>query len=229
MSKLTSKTLLTSRVLATAIVMPIILGACTMHQPSFAPTVMRNKITVAETVERMELYVQPDGLHLSMRDRDAMGNFLSDYARTGQGQLYVNIPANADNGVGVEQAKGMIAQHMSYMGINPATMQMGQYQVQPDKPSPVVVSYRKLASVPIECQQGAALTQTGRNQPYPGFGCAQSANLAVLVDNPRQFLAPAAQGYAPSAHGVLVLGKYFKNETTGTPRPADQAVSSGSN
>lgn len=229
MNRFTFKTLLRTSAFGAVIAMSIVLGACTMHQTSMEPTMMRNKITVAETIERMELYVQKNGLNLSMRDQDAMGGFLAEYARTGQGQLYLNIPSNAANGVGVGQAKEMIARQMAGMGIGTSAMQMGQYQANSDAPAPVIVSYRKLAALPINCHQGAGLSQTGNNQPYQGFGCAQTANLAALVSNPRQFLSPAEQGYGPSDRGVMVLGKYNANETTGTPKPDGQEVSSGSN
>lgn len=229
MQKYTFKTLARSVTIGVLVSSSAILAGCTMHQPSYEPTSLRNKITVAETVERMELYVQPNGLNLSMHDQDAMNDFLGGYVRSGQGQLYINIPENTANGVGVQQARNVIAQKMAGMGISNAGLQMGQYQARSGTPAPVIVSYRRLAAVPINCHQGAALTQTGTNQPYPGFGCAQNANLAAMVSNPRQFLSPANSGYSPAARGVLVVGKYMNNEVTGTPRPAGQEVSSGSN
>ncbi|MBL4871252.1 MAG: CpaD family pilus assembly lipoprotein [Robiginitomaculum sp.] len=204
-------------------VSPLFFGACTVHQSSFASTSLRNKITVAETVERMELYLGQDGLNLSMRDRDAMGNFLSQYAQSGQGPLYLNIPSNATKGVG--QARNLVASQLASMGIGQTRMQMGQYAARANTPAPVIVSYRRLMTQPINCQQGANLILTGNNQPYGSFGCAQTANLAAMIDNPRQLLMPYALDHGSAARNALVLGKYRNNEATATPRPADQEIS----
>lgn len=203
----------------------ITLSACTATSSSYGPTDTRNKITVAESVERMELYVQEDGLNLSIRDQDAMGNFLAQYARFGEGPLYLNIPGVSANGAGVRQAQGVITQQLASMGIGQGALQMGQYDAAPNTPAPVVVSYRRLMTVPMECQSGASLTHTGDNQPYGGFGCAQSANLAALIDNPRQFLTPYDTTPASGARRAIVLGKYVSGTNTATPRPTGQEIS----
>ena len=206
-----------------------VLSACTMHQPSFGPTLLRNKITVAETIERMELYVGENGLNLSMRDQDAMGQFLAQYAQTGQGPLYLNVPNNAYGKAGVEKAQNMISGYLSRMGIGQPALQTGQYQTASQAAAPVIVSYRRLATMPIDCQQGASLTHTANNQPYSGFGCAQTANLAALIDSPQQLLAPYAMGNAYANKPVLVLGKFENSGVTATPRPTGQDVSAGGN
>ncbi len=206
-----------------------VLSACTMHQPSLGPTLLRNKITVAETIERMELYVGENGLNLSMRDQDAMGQFLAQYAQTGQGPLYLNIPNNVSGKAGVAKAQNMISGYLSRMGVGRPALQMGQYQAASNTSAPVIVSYRRLATMPIDCQQGASLTHTANNQPYGGFGCAQTANLAALIDSPRQLLEPYAMGNAYANKPVLVLGKFEKSEATATKRPPGQDVSAGGN
>ena len=225
MIKPTFRTLRQYCALGVLAISPLVLGACTVHQTSFSPTSLRNKITVAETVERMELYLGQDGLNLSMRDRDAMGGFLSQYAQSGQGPLYLNIPSNATKGVG--QARNLVASQLASMGIGQTRMQTGQYDARANAPAPVIVSYRRLTTQPINCHQGANLIQTGNNQPYGSFGCAQTANLAAMIDNPRQLLRPYELEQGSAARGALVLGKYRNNEATATPRPADQEVSAG--
>lgn len=201
------------------------LSACTTVPSHFGPSELRNKITVAESVERMELYMQPNGLNLSARDRDAMGNFIAEYARFGEGPLYLNIPGISANGIGARQAQDIISQHLIGMGLGQGVMQMGQYEAAPNTPAPVVVSYRRLSTVPMDCQMGASLTHTGDNQPYGGFGCMQSANLAALIDNPRQFLTPYDMAPISGGRRAVVLGKYVKGSKTATPRPSGQEIS----
>ena len=111
--------------------------------------------------------------------------------------------------------------------MNGTNLQSGQYAAAPGAPAPVIVSFRRLAVVPIDCQQGASLTHTSNNQPYGNFGCAQTANLAALIDNPRQLLAPYAWDNASSVRRLTVLDNYSNGQATATPRPAGQEIDTG--
>ncbi len=202
--------------------------ACGTYQPSYAPTSLRNKITVAETVERLELYVQSSGLNLSARDQDAVSDFIHQYSRSGQGPLYLNIPSNAANGLGVRQAQTAIGQRLAGLGIPAQAIQSGEYQAALGVPAPIVVSFRRLATAPIDCQQGAGLTTTFTNQPYGGFGCSQSANLAAMIDDPRQLLAPYELDNSSMVRRATIMDKYGKGEATSAERPGEQAVQAGS-
>lgn len=231
----TYKTLLRPIVLARVVLARAVMGSvaltllagCTGMSSNYGPTEYRNKITVAESVERMELYVQPNGLNLSARDQDAMGDFIAGYARYGEGPLYLNIPGASANGAGVRQARNMITNQLASMGLGQGALQTGQYESAPNTPAPVVVSYRRLNTVPMDCHQGASLTHTGDNQPYGGFGCSQTANLATLIDNPRQLLRPYDVTPVSAARRAVVLGKYVEGQNTATPRPTGQEISAG--
>ncbi|MEE9272637.1 MAG: CpaD family pilus assembly lipoprotein [Robiginitomaculum sp.] len=204
------------------------LSGCTMSQPSFSPTSLRNKITVAETVERLELFTEANGLNLSARDQDAVSNFIYQYSRAGQGPLYVNIPRNTANSAGIAQAKSAIGARMKSMGIPASALQSGQYMSRPGIAAPIVVSYRRLTTQPIDCQAGADLTNTSTNQPYGGYGCSQTANLAAMIDNPRQLLAPYEQGSRPADRRVVIMDKYKAGEATGAAVLPQQSVNVGS-
>ncbi len=202
-------------------------GGCTTYQPSYAPSVLRNKITVAETVERLELYAGQAGLDLSARDEDAVASFLSQYAATGQGPLYINVPSSGATSKGVAQAQSIIQSYLGRMGRGGANLQTGQYQAKQGGDAPVIVSYRRLTSAPIDCSQGASLTHTSNNQPYGNFGCAQTANLAALIDNPMQLLAPYDFDNAYAVRRMTVIDNYNVGDATSTKRPVGQEVSAG--
>ena len=218
----------TSKMLKLAIfagIAGISMGACSTYQSSVGPTITRNKITVAETVERLELYAGSAGLHLSSRDQDAVADFLSGYANSGEGPLYMNVPSSAMGSQGVQQAQSVVSSFLSRLGMSGAAVQTGQYPSIPGSPAPVIVSYRHLATAPIDCQMGAALTQTFNNQPYKNFGCAQTANLAALIDNPRQLLAPYAFDPSSAVRRMKVIDSYNNAEPTATPTPDGQTIS----
>lgn len=200
----------------------VLLGGCALSQSPYENVVRDNKITVAETVERMELYVQPTTLNLSARDQDAVGNFVAQYSRTGQGPLYLNVPKNIAGGNGVREARTMLMSHLTHLGISANVVQMGQYVARDGVSAPVVVSYRRLATAPINCQQGNNLVYTSHNKPFANYGCAHTANLAALVTDPRQFLSPYDLAPADANRRALMVGKFTNGEATGTERPAGQ-------
>ncbi len=201
------------------------LAACssTGAGPTWSP--VQNKITVAETVERLELYGGPGGLQLSARDRDAFGNFIAQYANLGQGPLYINVPRNRSAQKGARQARTAIQAQLRAMGLSGAKIQTGQYATPPGAPAPVIVSFRRLAIAPINCQQGSNLAYTSQNRAYKGFGCAQTANLAAMIDNPRQLLSPYAVSGSPAQHSTKMLEKFYDRKATATPRPEGQEIS----
>jgi len=210
----------------TACILTAILGlsACAAPSMSFQPTSLRNPIKVAESIERLELYTRPNGLELSARDKLAVAQFLDGYGRSGEGPLFVNRPANAISAVGTQQAEAVIRGLMTQGGLNPNSVQTGQYASNPGLPAPVVVSYRTLRAIPANCAEMASVTDTFSNQPTAGFGCFQAANLAAMVTDPRQLLEPYAAGQPNAQRRQVVYDRYIQGEPTAAQINPDQRV-----
>lgn len=200
------------------------LSACASPAPTYAPTHLRHPINVAESVERLELYTRPNGMELSARDKLAVAQFLDGYARSGDGALYINRPANAIAGLGTKQAEAVIRGLMAQGGMNPNAVQTGQYASKPGAPAPVVVSYRTLRAIPQDCRQLDSLTNTYSNQPHSNFGCFQSANLAAMVSDPRQLLEPYASGLPNAQRRQAIYDKYIEGAPTAAQVNPDQRV-----
>jgi pilus assembly protein CpaD len=200
------------------------LSACAVPTKSFQPAQMRNAVQVAESVERLELYTRPNGLELSARDKLAVAQFLDGYARSGDGPLYVNRPANALTGLGTQQAEAVIRGLMAQNGLGGNTIQSGQYASRPGAPAPVVVSYRTLRAIPQDCREMGSLTDTYSNQTHSTFGCFQSANLAAMITDPRQLLEPYASGQPNAQRRQVIYDKYIQGETTAAQVNPEQRV-----
>ena len=201
------------------------LTACSTPTASTGPSVFNNKIQVAESIERLELYTRPNGLELSARDQVAVNQFLQSYRQSGNGPIYLNIPSNAASGLGVQQAQALIRQNLSVLGLSSAAMQSGQYQVAYGSPAPVVVSYRTLKTVPKDCRQLGDTMDTFTNQPYDSFGCFHSANLAAMIGDPRQLLEPYEMTVPDSQRRQVVYDKYINGENTASTQPDRQQIS----
>ena len=200
------------------------LTACSTPTASTGPAIFNNKIQVAESIERLELYTRPNGLELSARDQVAVNQFLQSYRQSGDGPIYLNVPSNAASGIGVQQAQSLIRQNLAALGLGRAAMQMGQYQTAHGNPAPVVVSYRTLKTVPQDCRQLGDLTDTYTNQPSDNFGCFHSANLAAMIGDPRQLIEPYDMTIPDSQRRQTVYDRYIAGENTASTQPDRQQI-----
>lgn len=200
------------------------LGACATPESQYAPMSARNQIQVAETVERLELYPRPNGFELSARDEHAVAGFLHTYGRFGDGPLYINVPNRPNAGAGIAQTQGLISSLMAGAGLSHANVQTGQYHAPQRGPAPVVVSYRRLKSIPQDCRHVGNVAMTYTNQPYDGFGCSQNANLAAMVEDPRQLLEPYAQTSPDMQRRSQVYDKYILGENPASEQPERQEI-----
>ncbi len=200
------------------------LASCATPKPSAMPSVYKNQITIAESIERLELYTRPNGLELSARDQVAVGQFLQAYGASGDGPLYINIPSATAQGIGAQQAQSIIRQSMSQIGLSSAPVQTGQYQSNLGAPAPVVVSYRTLKAIPRDCRFSDDLVNNYLNQPYSSYGCHSSANLAAMVSDPRQFIEPYDLTAPDSQRRQVVYDKYILGENPASVQPDRQEV-----
>jgi len=200
---------------------------CATPMDSEPPLYLKNPIQISESIERLELYARPDGMSLSARDTDAVAGFLAGYGRFGDGPLYMNMPANGT--AGVAQTRGLVQSLIAQVGLGGAPVQEGQYQSRPGMPAPVVISYRRLKALPQDCSIGTNLSRTYNNQPYHEFGCSQNANLAAMVQDPRQFLQAYDMAPPDMRRRMTVYDKYIQGESPASQLPPSQSISATDN
>ncbi len=204
-----------------------ILPACSTYQDARAPYDEHHKVRVAETIERMEIYIRPEGMNLSARDRAALGNFINGFAQNSRGSgLYLNVPSNMAGSPSLGQTQGEIQNMMMGAGLSGVSFQSGQYQAAPGAPAPIVLSYRRLAVMPIDCAVNSDLARTYNNQAYPNFGCAGQSNFAVMVNDPTQILDGYGSTPANTERRVNGVNAYVQGESPASAIPTGQQVSS---
>jgi pilus assembly protein CpaD len=205
----------------------VALGACSSVSQD-VPAYRLNPTTVAESVERLELYARPNGLTLSARDQSAVAQFIQTYAATGSGPIFINRPAGHGGGLGVQETDRMLRTVMSQVGVNPSAAQTGEYFVRPGDPAPVVVSYKTLRTVPQDCGSLGSVTDVRNNGVSPEFGCFMSANMAAMISDPRQLIAPLPQGTPNAQRRQVIYDLYIEGQATAAQRPTGQQQNSQS-
>lgn len=202
----------------------VLVTGCQTPMPSAGPTPFNHKIQIAESIERLELYTRPTGLELSARDQVAVTQFLEAYSQQGEGPIYINMPSSTANGIGAQQAQALIRQSLRGIGLPAAPVQSGQYQAAYGAPAPVVVSYRTLKTVPQDCRKMGDLAYSYTNQPYSSFGCFHSANLAAMIQDPRQLIQPYDMTVPDSQRRQTIYDKYIKGENPASEHPDRQDI-----
>lgn len=205
----------------------LVLSGCATPMQSEPPLFLKNPIQIAESIERLELYSRPDGMSLSARDEQAVASFLSGYGEFGDGPLHMNLPTHGTTGV--MQTRSLVQNMMTQIGMGGAPIQEGQYQSMPGNPAPVVISYRRLKTLPQDCTIRTDLTRTYNNQPYHEFGCSQNANLAAMVQDHSQFLRPYDMAPPDMRRRMTVYDKFISGESPASEIPPNQTISSTGN
>lgn len=205
----------------------ILLPACSTYQAPLPPYDELHKVRVAETIERMEIYVRPDGMNLSARDRAALGNFIGGFAQSGgAGGLYINIPSTAVGTPAAGQAQAEIQNMMLSAGLGGAPVQTGQYQARPGGDAPIVLSYRRLTTMPMNCAVSGNLMNSYNNQAPYNFGCAAQSNFATMVNDPAQILEGYGSDPSIAARRTEGVQAYVKGESAASTQPARQEITS---
>lgn len=205
-----------------------VLGACS-HNSQGVPTHRLHPTVVAESVERLELYARPNGMSLSARDHTAVAQFLQTYAASGTGPIFINRPASHRGGLGVMETDRLLRTVMADVGLDPRVAESGEYHVAPGNPAPVVVTYKTLRTVRQDCTYTQDVANAANNGVRPGFGCFMSANLAAMIADPAQLIAPLPNGTPNAQRRQVVYDKYIKGEPTAAARPDGQRQNSRSN
>ena len=164
------------------------------------------------------------GLHrdgLSVTQRAALGQFVSQWREDGGGLVTVRLPAD---GADRRTAYRMQTEAMAYLvqlGVPHERLQVAGYAPGGAPNPPLLASYDRYEAQGPNCSGGWAKIAAGfKNGVYDHFGCAMAANTAAQVANPRDFLAPAVVTPADDVRREIVLGKYRNGQATATEKDA---------
>jgi pilus assembly protein CpaD len=172
--------------------------------------------------ERFPISVQPRMMTLRLLyngqpalDEDAQGQiarFAQDYLSHGSGSLAV-APPNGNQAVA-----NLVVDELIAHGVSRNQVMVGGANA-PGPADDIRLSYiRYVAEAPACGDWSTNLSHTAGNTAPPNFGCATQHNIAAMVSDPRDLLAPEAPGAADAQRRLIVLDKY----RAGTPTPAQK-------
>lgn len=184
-----------------------------------------HRIEVMQTAQRLELAVAPGDMQLSPEGRAELRALASAYLRFGHGALVLSAPVGGDNAdaaalVAHEARMALVDAGVSYAAVAGSTYQG-------EGAAPIIVSFARYEAQAPECAPlwTQDLAHQSNNQPWASFGCATQANLAAMIEDPRDLLRPRTEDPRDSGRRTTVFDAYRAGEQTHATRSSDERVS----
>jgi pilus assembly protein CpaD len=166
----------------------------------------------------MKMEVPTTSAHLSPTQEETVVRFAQQARRTEASQVVVSSPTG---GAHAGAVAGKVADLLASEGIPPRAIVNATYQG--GRTAPVVVSFaRHFASSPECGDWSQSITETGYNEAYANFGCAQQHNIAALVADPQDIVVPRVSTPPDAMRRSQVLTDYRTPRDTSTS--VDDAV-----
>lgn len=148
--------------------------------------------------------------------------FAREFSKSASGSIRIMLPSGSSNEGAARNVGHKILVLLQKQGIPRSRIISAPYFAGQDgAAAPIRLSYASIQSKVKGCGQWPDdLTNTVENGQYHNFGCATQNNLAALVANPSDLLAPRGTTSIDAARRSKVLEKYREGTDTATQRAA---------
>ncbi len=175
-------------------------------------------VKVTSAPEQIAIGLHPQGL--SANQQAALSEFVSRWRDDGGGLMTLRIADDSQNLALTRRMQIQVSNYLIKLGLPAEQLRLAGYHAGGDV-SPVLISYERYVAEHTQCGlDWENLTATKNNTPYKQFGCSMTANMAAMVANPRDMLAPAVVTPADDVRREVVLGKYRRGDVTSSAKDA---------
>lgn len=203
------------------------LAACQPPPPSLPLGVSlpheRFAITVRETRERLDIPVASDKTALSWDERDAVDAVAAEYLARGHGAIVVALPQGSPNHEAAVRNAAEVRDRLYAQGVRYSDIRGARYDAGERADAPLVIGFVRFSAEAPSCHErwdDFARTSTGSNTR--NFGCAGAANLAAMIADPHDLLAPRGEDPSDGTRRAEALEKYRTGRTTATLRSSSE-------
>lgn len=175
----------------------------------------RYTIKVAPGVDEILLAPHADGL--SARQAAALDNLVDRWRDAGGGEITIQRAPGDDEVFG--RAAEAVSTRLALLGVDPDQIRLVRYAPGVRPGDPVVVGFVRDEAQGPECgRKWKSMTSTASNDVNSNFGCAITANLAAMIDNPADLVAPRPMQPVDAERRIVVVEKYRKGELTSSAK-----------
>lgn len=180
------------------------LGACDelrrqeMHRNALAversnPEI-RHPIGFAARNESLDVEVPPGTEGLSPNQHTDVYRFMQRFKREATGRLVIVVPGGVRDRASLAHALEGIQRHVVDGGVDYRVQRARRHDPRVDGAPAIRLAYQRPVAVPPSCDHWEE--DVGRNEEritYPNWGCATQRNLAVMLDNARDYRQPQGE------------------------------------
>lgn len=204
-----------------AIMLCALLAACNAHREKsvkgwmVADPTARHPILVGSAPVALEIPVASGSYGLSRAQKHEVRVFLRDYKERNEGPLTVSAPSGGSNEIAVMHVLGDVRREFNRAGISRNDVHFDAYGGTGTAASPIKIAYSTYTARGPECGDWTDnLARDPKNIPYRNLGCATQRNLAAMVANPRDLMAPRNMTPRDSQRRDVIMDKYVRGDTT---------------
>lgn len=184
-----------------------------------ADPIVNHPITVRPAYKSLHLSFAGAAAGLMPDDQMRFDNFVANYKDHGNGALSISAPRGP---VGSEAIR-YFGERLAALGVSRSRILVGTHEVA-DGDTRVELGYITYVARTDECGDWSKnAADTASNLPMPNFGCANQHNLAVMIADPRDLVAPRPLGPADATRRANIIDKYQKGEVSGAAKSKDQS------
>jgi pilus assembly protein CpaD len=196
------------------------LAACaTPPGPEFAGHEVEQRFPITVTPEMRNLRIASRGPGSTIDPvADAqIAQFAREYADKGVGAISVSAPPNWND------IARQVADRLVDHGI-PANRILIGTDGQPQLGAEVSLSFVRYFARTEPCGNWSEdVAVTWHNRPMPNLGCAMQQNIAAMVADPQDLIAPKPLGAADVQRALTVLDNYRKGQPTPATKSEEQS------
>jgi pilus assembly protein CpaD len=170
----------------------------------------RHPILIAEQPEVMDIPVAMKASELTPDINRSIHRFVSAYRASGTGFMNIQVPAGSANEVAALTAARAAKNVVQRSGVAPGHIRVSPYQVDNKAwVAPVRLSFLKVKAVAPDCGIWPEdLGKPDTDKQFFNFGCAHQQNLAAMVQNPSDLIAPREMTPADGEQRSRVIDLY---------------------
>ena len=205
-----------TKLLLVALFGSMMLAACSTTPPVGLD--LPQATAVAETF-RADMDVDPRDNGLTWAQQGMLSAIATEYKVRGHGPLVISYPQGASN---EDAAIGVIAASRTYLyeqGLDWRQITGGTYDARHQGNAAVIFSFTRYRAVAPDCMQGWESQRPDFNNRHQArFGCSLATNLAAMISDPRDLIAPRTMGPSDAGRRQTVLEGYRAGESTTSER-----------
>jgi pilus assembly protein CpaD len=150
-----------------------------------------------------------------------MRAFFAVYKARGHGPVTIARPTGSANEKQAHRVSDDLLRLATESGVDPTDIMPQTYQVPAgEKAAPVTVTFTRFVASVAPCGEDWSTNWNSslRNEEPPSFGCATHNNIAAMLEDPHDLVAPRNMSPADAERRGVIFGKYRKGMTTVTDR-----------